>query len=973
VPGHLLGSLGSLCGAAGASWQLPWATAGWPALALANPVVGYQGTSGTLDQGASGGGSVKLLSTTLVGRVVTSASLPVPNAVVVTNLGGNAATNSLGEFALSIRYPVETLEVRVTAVALLQGQNYLGTKIQGSLQAFGDTPVGDLVIGETGQCSPAWLPTFGGQPGANDTVFSLTTFDDGSGAGPALIVGGSFTIAGGVNANRVAKWNGKSWSALGNGLSTTIFALTVYDDGSGSGPALIAGGGNVFRWNGSSWSTLGSGVTGPVRALTTYDDGSGAGPVLIAGGPNVSRWNGSNWSTVGSGVNGPVNALTVFDDGSGAGPALIAGGDFTLAGGAPASRIARWDGSAWSALGQGIDGLVLSLAVFDDSSGGGPALIAGGNFTLAGAAQVNNIASWDGDSWSALGLGLQAGLVNALTVYEDAIGGGQVLLAGGAFLLAGGTAVNRIAQWTGESWLPAGGGTSSLVNALAIYDDGSGDRPVVVAGGWFTAAGGKPANRVAQWDGTGWDAVGPGFSNSVFALTTYEDGSSAGPELVAAGFAQPAKWNGEKWSNLGSGTDGWVNALTVYDDGSGALPALVAGGNFRKAGGVETNRIAKWDGSQWSALGSGMNDWVNALAVFDDGSGSGPALIAAGLFTIAGNVPANRIAKWDGTAWSPLGSGMNAAVNALTLYDDGSGGGTRLIAGGEFVVAGGVAAQRVAAWDGTTWSALGTGPGISVNALAVYSDGSGTAPILIAGGGGVRRWNGNNWLPLGTGLNHTVRALAVYEAGGGAIPALIAAGFNPNPNTESISIWNGTAWSVLDPLGQFVGGVRALAAYDNGNGTGQRLFAGGGFVQSPAGDSFIAQWGCNLPLPGFSLTFAGSGSASPARLGVQPSWNGKRIVPQLQLTPPGIARVGQVLLSEPGPEFSLAGVTGGLGGSGGSPLLATLPLPESGQLTLPVEACRCLYGREVQVQAVYLVSSDHGLRFSNALRLRIDR
>jgi hypothetical protein len=54
---------------------------------------------------------------------------------------------------------------------------------------------------------------------------------------------------------------------------------------------------------------------------------------------------------------------------------LIAGGQFATAGGAPASNIARWDGSGWSALGAGTDGQVLALA----SQGG--QLIAGGTFT----------------------------------------------------------------------------------------------------------------------------------------------------------------------------------------------------------------------------------------------------------------------------------------------------------------------------------------------------------------------------------------------------------------------------------------------------------------------------------------------------------------------------------------------------------------------------------------------------------------
>ena len=72
---------------------------------------------------------------------------------------------------------------------------------------------------------------------------------------------------------------------------------------------------------------------------------------------------------------------------------------------------------------------------------------------------------------------------------------------------------------------------------------------------------------------------------------------------------------------------------------------------------------------------------VYALAVFDDGLG--PALHAGGDFTTAGGVAANRIARWDGgTSWSPLGSGTNAPVAALLVFDDGTG--PALIAGGPF-------------------------------------------------------------------------------------------------------------------------------------------------------------------------------------------------------------------------------------------------------------------------------------------------
>jgi hypothetical protein len=102
---------------------------------------------------------------------------------------------------------------------------------------------------------------------------------------------------------------------------------------------------------------------------------------------------------------------------------------------------------------------------------------------------------------------------------------------------------------------------------------------------------------------------------------------------------------------------------------------------------MEANHIARWDGSSWSALGSGVSHPVNVLSVYDN------ELIAAGDFTTAGDMEANYIARWDGSSWLPLGSGMNDEVSALAVYND------ELIAGGYFNMAGGKVSACVAFWS----------------------------------------------------------------------------------------------------------------------------------------------------------------------------------------------------------------------------------------------------------------------------------
>ena len=96
--------------------------------------------------------------------------------------------------------------------------------------------------------------------------------DDGVGAlavsGSDLYAGGSFTTAGGVVANGIAKWNGGGWSALGSGMGGVypyVWALAVSGSDLYVGGIFTTAGGiaanRIAKWDGSSWSALGSGMS----------------------------------------------------------------------------------------------------------------------------------------------------------------------------------------------------------------------------------------------------------------------------------------------------------------------------------------------------------------------------------------------------------------------------------------------------------------------------------------------------------------------------------------------------------------------------------------------------------------------------------------------------------------------------------------------------------------------------------------
>ena len=203
-----------------------------------------------------------------------------------------------------------------------------------------------------------------------------------------------------------------------------------------------------------------------------------------------------------------------------------------------------------------------------------------------------------------------------------------------------------------------------------------------------------------------------------------------------------------------TGFSSFIKAFTMWDpDGPGPRNAvLVAAGNFTTAGNVAANRIASWNGVEWTPLGVGLGGAANALAVMPSGD-----LIAAGDFTTAGGATAARIARWNGTSWSPLGSGVSSSVYALAVLPTG-----QLVAGGSLFSAGGAPAARIAQWNGSAWSAMGSGvTGVDlprIQALMVRGNDLIAAGVFASAGGvpanRIARWSNGAWSSLGVGVEH---------------------------------------------------------------------------------------------------------------------------------------------------------------------------------------------------------------------------
>jgi hypothetical protein len=712
-------------------------------------------------------------------------------------------------------------------------------------------PIGDGLVDSAGASVRAVLPVAGG-----------------------LYAGGRFRIAGRVTAHNIGYWNGSVWRAVRrggsenvdrNGVNGPVHAVAVRgSDVFVAGDFTVAGGvpaSRIARWNGEEWSALGTGIGGAdalVRALAVDSAGTVyvGGILSSAGGASASgiaRWDGARWSSMAGGVGGDnpyVFALAVQ------GGRLIAGGAFTSAGGVAASHVAAWDiaSGSWMPLGEGIGtedsiysyvtaiGVQADTLYFGgsfDGAGGvrAPNLVrlvgttyspagvgsrtgmnapvaaivtrpgvvyAAGTFTLAGGDSARYVAELVGDRWRPLGAGLAA------PASSLALEAGGALVVGGEFTRAGSTRVGYVARWNAGAWstyltgtngpvraLAAGslgvhaGGDFTLANGqkannIALYDfvgwTSLGSDPAsgligtvlaaaiddgdVYIGGLFASAGGVRASGAAHWDGNTWRPMGAGVDGPVRSIAIAGDEVFfAGEFSSAGGVASPgiARWSrsARRWSGLGSGLEGtgpYAFALAVRGDD------LYVGGSFSRAGGVDaTARIARWSrsGRTWSPVGggiagSGYYTYVSAIAL--DSSGG---LYAGGIFPFAGGTRVNNIARWDGAAWHPLGEGLNNAVYDIAID------GTSLYATGEFLRAGRVAVRRIARWDGTDWLKLG-GDGFDrrVYSLAMHRG------VLYAAGEfltvddeetyGVARWTGDRWLGLGSGVTNPYAFSGAY-------------------------------------------------------------------------------------------------------------------------------------------------------------------------------------------------------------------
>jgi hypothetical protein len=391
-----------------------------------------------------------------------------------------------------------------------------------------------------------------------------------------------------------------------------------------------------------------------------------------------------------------------------AGTVLVA---LALGGGvvAQAAGPGGWDhlGDNGTPGGKSLNGAVSALNA--DAPG---ALYVGGNFTDAGGnLDADRIASWNGSSWSALGTSSPSTQISNGIVMAIAVANGKVY-AGGTFQDAGGNVnADSLAVWDGVSWQPFCNDATppafnGFVDALQVIGS-----TLYVGGAFQNGAHIASADYLLACDLTNGASsstvVDPNnpFSGSVYALAAdsngvlYAGGGFINLEGIPAADKVAYRDSGG-WHAMGSGGGTCGCAVTdfVRSLTTNGTDAYVGTDANDVAGIPQADHVARWNGSAWSAVGSdtaGGNGWFPTSGSIDGLTKSGPGVFATGSFQNANADPvADNIAYFDGSAWHPVGSNgagdgpLNAAGSAVAVS------GQRLYAGGSFTSAGGDSQAR---------------------------------------------------------------------------------------------------------------------------------------------------------------------------------------------------------------------------------------------------------------------------------------
>lgn len=293
-------------------------------------------------------------------------------------------------------------------------------------------------------------------------------------------------------------------------------------------------------------------------------------------------------------------------------------------------------------------------------------------------------------NWDSLSCGIQGG--DPYCMYADSAD--NFVYIGGFFPVSGSSMVGGLVRWDGSSFDAMNyTGMDRYVRAITRFND------TIYAAGQFWSID----QHIAKWNGSSWDSIGRvnnggafnlvPFNNELYAVGVFDSINNSGGNNIV-------KWNGASWSNLKDTTfNGIITSMAVFGG------EIYIGGNFYN---ISKNiwKIMKWNGTNYVPLSGGGivggGDQIDDMVVYDN------ELYVSGTFKKSSGNVGNYIQKWDGTSWTEVGGGVMGLSGGNGQIHDMKTFGNDLYVVGVFSTAGGVPAQFVAKWDGTDWCGFGS-------------------------------------------------------------------------------------------------------------------------------------------------------------------------------------------------------------------------------------------------------------------------
>lgn len=207
-----------------------------------------------------------------------------------------------------------------------------------------------------------------------------------------------------------------------------------------------------------------------------------------------------------------------------------------------------------------------------------------------------------------------------------------------------------VSKWDGNTWLDAG---STNYSHSTIYAD-NGDLYVVSDNGLIRV---KSAGGSFQ---TFYDFAGNGSITSIIRYNNQLIFAGSFTDINGVPFDNVAQWDGTTWSALGSGISSGTSCMAILNN-----ELYVAG--IDEAGGQSIDELAKWDGTTWTDAGAGLTgfDEINDMVTYYN------VLFIAGRFDVIGTVTTHDVAKWDGSAWGGLNlAHYDHSITSIEAYNN---------------------------------------------------------------------------------------------------------------------------------------------------------------------------------------------------------------------------------------------------------------------------------------------------------------